>query len=70
MASPDSSGRILGIEDADSTPQEADSTARFDRAHHVILAKPCVEYPGGTGTIDFHGHRAKAAVPHILKWSW
>ena len=68
MASPDSSGRILRIEDADNTAQEPDNTPRFDRAGHIIVAKPCV-VPGCTGTMDFHKRFAEAAPPP-LEWPW
>ena len=60
MASPDSSGRILRIEDtdsaaqdADSTAQEAKATARVDQPRQLItVSKPCV-VPECTGTMDF-----------------
>src|SRR5262245_54182365 len=66
MAAPDSSGRILRIEDADTS-------ARVDQPEEVVLSKPCV-VAGCTGTMHFrprfHSPLDVVHVPHTWGWEW
>jgi len=62
MASSGSSGRILRIEDSDST-------AQVDRRRDVTVSKPCV-VPGCTGTMDFHERLGTCSAPHTPEWPW
>jgi len=62
MAAPDSPGRILRIEDADTTAQR-------DRRDVVVPSKPCV-VPGCTGTMHYHKPLAVAPGAHTLEWPW
>jgi hypothetical protein len=57
-----SDGRILRIEDADTTPD-------VDRRNQAVPSKPC-EVPGCTGTMHFHERLEIADAPHTLERPW
>jgi hypothetical protein len=62
MAAPDSPGRILRIEDADTK-------ADRDRREVIMPSKPCV-VPGCTGTMHYHKPIEVARGAHTLEWPW
>lgn len=62
MASHKSPGRILGIDDVDTS-------AVPDENKKIVASKPCV-VPGCSGTMLFHERQEAADAPHTLEWPW
>jgi hypothetical protein len=63
MAAPDSPGRILRIEDVESTNEVE------QRPIEVNRSKPCV-VAGCAGTMRFHKPLKVAPGAHTLEWPW
>ena len=61
VASSDVPGRILRIEDTDTTPAA--------ERKEIVASKPCV-VPGCNGTMHFHKALERASAPHTLEWPW